>query len=79
MQLKTIKEIKDELKRLRKRQNKHQINERTARKITPLRTELWRLLRQQPHQRKTAVAKKPKEAQEEKEKSGKVKGSGQYI
>ena len=79
MQLKTIKQIKGELKRLRRCQNIHQKDERINRKMNRLRTKLWKLLKKQPHTKKSTRSQKRKEIGEEETIRRKSKGASQYI
>jgi hypothetical protein len=78
MQFRTIKEVKGELKRLRKRQDTHQYDASISRKKNQLRSLLWRLLRQTPYSRKAAKREKPEKTQEQ-ERTGKTKRSSSYT
>lgn len=79
MQLKTIGEIKLELKRLRKQQNLHRNDDKIARQKSKLRSMLWKLLRQQPHSKPSIKAKVSRPAKDESRSSSKIKGSRNYT
>jgi len=78
MQFRTIKEVKGELKRLRKRQDTHQYDALISRKKNQMRTLLWKLLKQKPYSREAAKTEKPAKTQEQ-ESSGKTKRSSSYT
>jgi len=77
MHFNTIKEIKLELKRIRKRQDKHKINRKMAHRKGVLRAMLWKLLREGPRAVTTSKSSRP--ARAESENIRKTKSSGQYT
>ncbi|MHA1276310.1 MAG: hypothetical protein ACTSQI_05910 [Candidatus Helarchaeota archaeon] len=79
MQLKTIKDIKLELKRIRKRQETHKNNSKIIRRKNKLREKLWKLLKAQPRIKKSHKPRKKREIIEENEPRAKPKGTGQYL
>ncbi len=79
MQLKTIKDIKLELRRIRKRQDKHNNNELLNRRKSQLREKLWKLLKAQPRTRKSPKPKRATPKTDESEHQGKPKGTGRYV
>ena len=78
MQFRTIKEVKGELKRLRKRQDPHQYDANINRKKNQMRSLLWRLLKQTPYSRAAAKTEKPAKT-EAQASSGKTKRSSSYT
>ena len=78
MQFRTIKEVKGELKRLRKRQDTHHSDANINREKNHMRTLLWKLLKQTPYSREAAKGEKPEKTQEQ-ESTGKTKRSSSYT
>ena len=79
MQLKTVKEVKTELKRLRKRQETHHYDADNDRKKNKMRSLLWKLLKQTPYSRKVSKGEKPPKPERHPRSTGKPKSSGSYT
>ncbi len=78
MQLNSIKQIKTELKRLRKRQNTHKSDAKVTKGKMKLKTLLWKLLREQAPIRTSHRPKKKVKAEEDLVSTGKTKSTGRY-
>jgi hypothetical protein len=79
MQLKTVKEVKAELKRIRKRQDTHQYNATIDREKNKMRSLLWKLLKQTPYSRKAQKGEKTPKPRRTPRSTGKTKSSSSYT
>ena len=79
MHFNTIKEIKLELKRIRKRQDTHKFNRKMVHRKGALRVKLWKLIREEPRGVTTSKSSRPARARAESENIRKTKRSGQYT
>lgn len=79
MQLKTVKEVKAELKRIRKRQDMHNYNATIDREKNKMRALLWQLLKKTPYSRKAPKGEKTPKSERTPRSTRKTKSSGGYT
>jgi len=79
MQLKTVKEVKAELNRLRKRQERHHYDAHIDQEKNKMRSLLWKLLKKQPYSPKAQKGEKSPKSERAPRGTGKTKRPSSYT